>query len=143
MSWQHFDRSCKTFLTTGRMMLEGGLAQLRDFDAIYLGAFGHPNVPDHFSLWGLLIPIRREFRQYVNVRPVRSLPGLEAPPKNVLPEQIDSCVVRENNEGEYSDVGGWLYRDSEEEIAVQQSVFTRRVPVFAAVWAKADHFRYP
>ena len=107
-------------------MLEGGLAQLRDFDAIYLGAFGHPNVPDHFSLWGLLIPIRREFRQYVNVRPVRSLPGLEAPPKNVLPEQIDSCVVRENNEGEYSDVGGWLYRDSEEEIAVQQSVFTWR-----------------
>jgi tartrate dehydrogenase/decarboxylase / D-malate dehydrogenase len=107
------------------MMPEDGLAQLRDFDAIYLGALGHPNVPDHFSLWGLLIPIRRGFRQYVNVRPVRSLPGLEAPLKNVLPEQIDSCVVRENNEGEYSDVGGRLYRDSEEEIAVQQSVFTR------------------
>jgi len=108
------------------MMPEDGLAQLRDFDAIYLGAVGHPNVPDHFSLWGLLIPICRGFRQYVNVRPVRSLPALAAPLKNVLAEQSDSCVERENNEGEYSDVGGRLYRDSEQEIAVQQSVFTWR-----------------
>src|SRR5271155_5769060 len=81
-AWHPFDWSCETYVATGRMMPEDGIEQLRPFDAIFLGAVGHPNVPDHVSLWGLLIPIRRSFRQYVNVRPVKLLPGIEAPVKN-------------------------------------------------------------
>ena len=76
-TWQHFDWSCETYVKTGRMMPEDGLEQLRPFDAIYLGAVGYPGVPDHISLWGLLIPIRRDFRQYVNLRPVRLFEGVE------------------------------------------------------------------
>jgi tartrate dehydrogenase/decarboxylase/D-malate dehydrogenase len=124
--WHHFDWSCQTFLKTGRMMPEDGLAQLRNFDAIYLGAVGYPGVPDHVSLWGLLIPIRRAFQQYVNLRPVRLLPGVESPLKGFPPGQIDFCIVRENNEGEYSEVGGRLYRGTDEELAMQETVFTRR-----------------
>lgn len=126
LSWQHFNWSCETYLKTGRMMPENGLAELRAFDAIFLGAVGHPDVPDHISLWGLLIPIRRGFRQYANVRPVRLLPGIDPPVNNYRPGQIDFCVVRENNEGEYSEIGGRLYRDSEDELALQESIFTRR-----------------
>jgi tartrate dehydrogenase/decarboxylase/D-malate dehydrogenase len=124
--WQMFDWSCETYLRTGRMMPADGLAQLRPFDAIFLGAVGHPKVPDHVSLWGLLIPIRREFHQYANVRPVRLLPGIEPAVKNFSPGQIDFCVVRENNEGEYSDIGGRIYSNTEEEVVMQQTVFTRR-----------------
>ena len=124
--WHHFDWSCQTYLKTGRMMPENGLDQLRAFDAIYLGAVGYPGVPDHVSLWGLLIPIRRAFQQYVNLRPVRLRRGIESPVKGFPPRQIDFCVVRENNEGEYSEVGGRLYRDSDAELAVQESIFTRR-----------------
>jgi tartrate dehydrogenase/decarboxylase/D-malate dehydrogenase len=83
-------------------------------------------VPDHISLWGLLIPIRRAFRQYVNLRPVRLFEGIESPLKNVRPEQIDFMIVRENNEGEYSQIGGRLYENTDDEMAVQQTVFTRR-----------------
>lgn len=125
-SWHHFDWSCETYLKTGRMMPEDGLQQLRSFDAIYLGAVGHPSVPDHISLWGLLIPIRRGFQQYVNLRPVRLLKGIETPLKNFPPGQIDFCVVRENNEGEYSDIGGRIYQGTDAEMAIQQAVFTRR-----------------
>jgi tartrate dehydrogenase/decarboxylase / D-malate dehydrogenase len=103
-----------------------GIEQLRQFDAIFLGAVGHPDVPDHISLWGLLIPIRRSFRQYVNLRPVRLLDGIETPLKHWKPGQIEFCIVRENNEGEYSNIGGRLYEGTEEEMAVQQTVFTRR-----------------
>ena len=124
--WHHFDWGCQTYLKTGRMMPENGLDQLRGFDAIYLGAVGYPGVPDHVSLWGLLIPIRRAFQQYVNLRPVRLRRGIESPVKGFPPRQIDFCVVRENNEGEYSEVGGRLYRDTDAELAVQESVFTRR-----------------
>ena len=123
--WQHFDWSCQTYLKTGRMMPEDGLAQLRNFDAIYLGAVGYPGVPDHVSLWGLLIPIRRGFQQYVNLRPVRLLRGIESPLKGFPPGEIDFCIVRENNEGEYSEVGGRLYRNTDEELAMQETVFTR------------------
>ena len=98
------------YLKTGRMMPEDGLEQLRPFDAIFLGAVGHPSVADHVSLWGLLIPIRRGFQQYANIRPVRLLPGIEPAVRNFAPGQIDFCVVRENNEGEYSNIGGRLYR---------------------------------
>jgi tartrate dehydrogenase/decarboxylase/D-malate dehydrogenase len=125
-NWQAFDWSCETFLRTGKMMPEDGLRQLQGFDAIFLGAVGHPSVPDHVSLWGLLIPIRRTFRQYVNLRPVRLFEGIESPLKHWKPGQIDFCIVRENNEGEYSNIGGRLYEGTDEEMAVQQTVFTRR-----------------
>ena len=119
-SWNHFDWSCQTYLKTGRMMPEDGLDQLRSFDAIYLGAVGYPGVPDHVSLWGLLIPIRRGFQQYVNLRPVRLLRGVDSPIKGFPPRNIDLCVVRENNEGEYSEweavstetrTRNWRYRN--------------------------------
>src|ERR1700675_5220703 len=76
--WREFDWGCETYAKTGRMMPADGLEQLRPFDAIFLGAVGHPSVPDHVSLWGLLIPIRRTFRQYVNLRPVRLFAGIES-----------------------------------------------------------------
>lgn len=124
--WRPFDWSCETYAKTGKMMPEDGLRQLQPFDAIFLGAVGHPSVPDHVSLWGLLIPIRRGFRQYVNLRPVRLFEGIETPLKNWKPGQIDFCIVRENNEGEYSNIGGRLYEGTDDEMAVQQTVFTRR-----------------
>jgi tartrate dehydrogenase/decarboxylase / D-malate dehydrogenase len=124
--WKMFDWSCERFTKTGRMMPEDGLDQLRAFEAIYLGAVGFPGVPDHVSLWGLLIPIRRGFRQYVNLRPVRLLPGVRSPLRDRAPADIDMLIIRENNEGEYSEIGGRLYKDTPEELAVQQAVFTRR-----------------
>jgi tartrate dehydrogenase/decarboxylase/D-malate dehydrogenase len=124
--WQGFDWSCDTYRKTGSMMPADGLQQLRKFDAIYLGAVGNPEVPDHISLWGLLIPIRRGFHQYVNLRPVRLLEGVETPLKNWKPGQIDFTIVRENTEGEYSNVGGRVYLGREDEMAVQQTIFTRR-----------------
>lgn len=126
LNWRTFDWSCETYVNTGNMMPADGLEQLRPFDAIFLGAVGHPDVPDHISLWGLLIPIRRGFQQYVNLRPVRLFEGIETPLKNWKPGDIDFCIVRENNEGEYSNIGGRLYEGTEDEIAVQQTVFTRR-----------------
>jgi tartrate dehydrogenase/decarboxylase/D-malate dehydrogenase len=107
-------------------MPEDGLEQLRNFDAIYLGAVGYPGVPDHISLWGLLIPIRRAFQQYVNVRPVRLLRGVDSPLKGFPPGLVDICIVRENNEGEYSEAGGRLYRDTDAELAIQETIFSRR-----------------
>jgi tartrate dehydrogenase/decarboxylase/D-malate dehydrogenase len=124
--WGHFNWSCDLFLNSGRMMPTDGLDQLREFDAIFLGAVGHPSVPDHVSLWGLLIPIRRSFHQYVNLRPVRLLEGIESPLKNFKAGEIDLCIIRENNEGEYSEIGGRMYAGSEREMAVQESVFTRK-----------------
>jgi tartrate dehydrogenase/decarboxylase/D-malate dehydrogenase len=124
LAWREFDWSCERYAQTGRMMPEDGLQQLRAFDAIFLGAVGYPGVPDHVSLWGLLIPIRRDFRQYVNLRPVRLLAGIEPAVRNSGP--IDFCVVRENNEGEYSTIGGRMYSGTDDELAVQQAIFTRR-----------------
>jgi tartrate dehydrogenase/decarboxylase/D-malate dehydrogenase len=102
------------------------LARIRHHDAIYLGAVGFPGVPDHVSLWGLLIPIRREFRQYANIRPVRLMAGVTPPVRDRAAGEIDMMIVRENNEGEYSTVGGRTGEGTEDEAAVQQSVFTRR-----------------
>ncbi len=124
--WKNFDWSCETYLKTGRMMPEDGIEQLRPFDAVYLGAAGFPTVPDHVSLWGLLIPIRREFNQYINLRPVRLFDGVPCPLAGQEPGDIDFYVVRENVEGEYSNIGGIQYEGTEDEIVVQQSVFTRR-----------------
>jgi tartrate dehydrogenase/decarboxylase/D-malate dehydrogenase len=125
-NWKEFNWSCETYVRTGKMMPDDGLQQLRPFDAIFLGAVGHPSVPDHVSLWGLLIPIRRTFRQYVNLRPVKLFEGMDSPLKNCKPGQIDFIIVRENNEGEYSNIGGRLYEGTDDEMAVQQTVFTRR-----------------
>lgn len=124
--WQTFDWSCETYVATGRMMPEDGIEQLRPFEAIFLGAVGFPNVPDHISLWGLLIPIRREFDQYINLRPVRLFEGVPCPLAGRRPGDIDFLVVRENCEGEYSSIGGTLYEGTEYETVVQQSTFTRR-----------------
>ena len=126
LAWTDFDWSCERFAKTGRMMPEDGLEQLRVCDAIFLGAVGAPGVPDHVSLWGLLIPIRRTFRQYVNLRPVRLLRGVRSPLADRSPAEIDMVIVRENNEGEYSEIGGRLYKGTEDELAVQQAVFTRK-----------------
>jgi tartrate dehydrogenase/decarboxylase/D-malate dehydrogenase len=106
------------------MMPEDGLDTLAAFDEIYLGAVGWPTVPDHLSLWGLLLPIRRTFDQYVNLRPARLLRGVKSPLAE--PNNLDITVVRENTEGEYSDSGGRVYRGTPHEIAVQESIFTRR-----------------
>jgi tartrate dehydrogenase/decarboxylase / D-malate dehydrogenase len=102
------------------------LDTLRRADAIFLGAVGRPDVPDHISLWGLLIPIRRTFRQYVNLRPIRLWPGIPSPLKDVGPEQVDMVIVRENNEGEYSEIGGRLHHGTDDELAVQEAIFTRK-----------------
>jgi tartrate dehydrogenase/decarboxylase/D-malate dehydrogenase len=126
LAWSEFDWSCERFAKTGRMMPDDGLEQLRACDAIFLGAVGSPGVPDHVSLWGLLIPIRRSFRQYVNLRPVRLLRGVRSPLADREPAEIDMVIVRENNEGEYSEIGGRLYKGTDEELAVQQAVFTRK-----------------
>src|SRR5436305_12327806 len=126
LQWREFDWSCETYLKTGAMMPSDGLEQLRAFDAIFLGAVGHPSVPDHVSLWGLLIPIRRPFWQYLNLRPARLFQGIESPLRNFKAGDIDFYVVRENNEGEYSEIGGRMYADTAEEMVVQESIFTRR-----------------
>jgi tartrate dehydrogenase/decarboxylase / D-malate dehydrogenase len=126
LAWSEFDWSCERFRKTGRMMPEDGLDQLSGYDAIFLGAVGAPGVPDHVSLWGLLIPIRRTFRQYVNLRPVRLLKGVRSPLADRSPAEIDMVIVRENNEGEYSEIGGRLYKGTDDELAVQQAVFTRK-----------------
>src|SRR5271163_3352497 len=124
--WQQFPWSCAYYKETGRMMPGDGLDLIRHHDAIFLGAVGFPGVPDHISLWGLLIPIRRRFSQYVNVRPVRLMPGVATPLKDRGPQDIDFYIVRENNEGEYSSIGGRIYDGTDDEIAMQESVFTRR-----------------
>ena len=126
LAWTAFDWSCEMYARTGRMMPDDGLDRLRTFDAIYLGAVGFPGVPDHVSLWGLLIPIRRGFRQYINLRPVRLLPGARSPLAGRTPADIDMIIVRENNEGEYSEIGGRLNRGTPDEAAVQVAMFTRR-----------------
>jgi tartrate dehydrogenase/decarboxylase/D-malate dehydrogenase len=121
-----FDWSCESYKATGAMMPADGIEQLRGHDAIFLGAVGFPGVPDHISLWGLLIPIRRSFDQYINLRPVRLLRGVRSPLRDVEPGDIDFWIVRENSEGEYSQLGGRQFEGTEHEMALQTAVFTRR-----------------
>ncbi|CAA0138387.1 D-malate dehydrogenase [decarboxylating] [Mycolicibacterium vanbaalenii] len=123
LRYTEFDWSCERYVEVGSMMPDDGLETLGRFDAILLGAVGWPGVPDHVSLWGLLIPIRRAFRQYVNLRPIRLFPGVTGPLRSNA--DIDFVVVRENVEGEYSEIGGRMNRGLPEELAVQESVFTR------------------
>jgi tartrate dehydrogenase/decarboxylase / D-malate dehydrogenase len=122
---RHYDWSCETYKQTGAMMPPDGMEQLAEADSILLGAVGWPGVPDHVSLWGLLIPIRRGFDQYVNLRPCRLMPGVRTPLANRTEADIDFYVVRENTEGEYSSVGGRMFEGTDREFVSQQSVLTR------------------
>jgi tartrate dehydrogenase/decarboxylase/D-malate dehydrogenase len=125
VKFEAFPYGCRYYLKHGVMMAADALERLGGFDAILLGAVGDPGVPDHVSLWGLLIPIRRYFQQYVNLRPVRLLPGIRSPLAGRRTADIDFYIVRENNEGEYSQIGGRLYQGTEQETVIQESVFTR------------------
>ncbi len=119
--------SCDYYEKHGKMLPDDWKEKLGKHDAIFFGAVGMPDrVPDHISLWGLLIPIRRKFQQYVNLRPVYLLEGMKCPLAGREPGDIDFWIVRENNEGEYSEVGGRMFEGTDEEFAVQQSIFTRR-----------------
>jgi tartrate dehydrogenase/decarboxylase/D-malate dehydrogenase len=123
LEYETFDWSCRRYTEQGAMMPPDGIDVLRGFDAVLLGAVGWPGVPDHVSLWGLLIPIRRAFRQYVNLRPIRVFPGMASPLRSA--DDVDFVVVRENVEGEYSEIGGRIHSGFPDEAAVQESVFTR------------------
>lgn len=122
----YFPWGCQYYLEHGRMMAEDGIRRLSDFDAIYLGAVGYPGVPDHISLWDLLLTIRHEFDQYVNLRPVKLLEGAPCPLKEVSREDIDMLVIRENSEGEYAGEGNWLFRGEPNEVVLQTGVFSRK-----------------
>ncbi|RJR22726.1 MAG: tartrate dehydrogenase [Desulfobacteraceae bacterium] len=124
--WKTYPWGCDYYKSYGKMMPDDGIERLRDSHAVFLGAVGFPGVPDHVSLWGLLIPIRRRLEQYINLRPVRMLKGMVSPLRGRGPEDIDFVVVRENNEGEYSEIGGRLYAGTDAEMAVQESVFTKK-----------------
>ena len=124
-SYRDFPWSCEYYQKHGRMMPADGLDQLRPFDSIFLGAVGFPGVPDHVSLWELIAPIRRGFQQYACVRPIKLLPGVKSPLADRSPQDIDFVVVRENNEGEYSNMGGRIYSGTPNEIVSQINIFTR------------------
>lgn len=138
----HFPWGCEYYLKTGRMMAEDGIEQLKKFDAVYLGAVGYPGVPDHISLWDLLLIIRKSFDQYINLRPVKLLRGAPCPLKNVKVGDIDMTFIRENSEGEYAGSGAWLYKDKPNEVVIQNAVFSRkgceRVIRYAYEAAKAE-----
>jgi len=125
LQFDALDWNSEHYLRTGRMMPEDALATLQPYDAIYLGACGWPTVPDHVSLWGLLLPIRKAFEQYVNVRPVRCLPGVIGPLAGRGPADVDMLFIRENTEGEYSGTGGRVHAGHPAELAVEVPVFTR------------------
>jgi tartrate dehydrogenase/decarboxylase/D-malate dehydrogenase len=125
-AFTHYDWGSEYYFEHGRMMPVNGLDQLRSADAIYLGAIGHPDIPDHTTLNGLLLPIRRAFDQYACVRPAYLYRGVLSPLVGKEPGSIDMVVIRENTEGEYSQVGGFVYHRMPEEVAIQTAVFTRR-----------------
>lgn len=139
----YFPWGCEYYLKNGEMMPEDGIEQLSHFDAIYLGAVGYPGVPDHISLRGLLIKIRKSFDQYVNLRPVKLLKGAPCPLAGVKREDIDMVFVRENSEGEYAGAGAWLYKDTPREVVIQDSVFSRfgteRIIRYAYDLARKEH----
>ncbi|WLD93821.1 tartrate dehydrogenase [Alkalihalobacillus sp. AL-G] len=124
-TFDSYDWNCEYYLNHGRMMPADGLNVLKDYDSILFGAVGSPEVPDHVSVWELILPIRRHFQQYVNLRPIKLLRGLESPLRNKSYEDIDFVVVRENTEGEYSNSGGKLHEGTPHELAIQNSIFTR------------------
>jgi tartrate dehydrogenase/decarboxylase/D-malate dehydrogenase len=125
-AFQDFDWGSEHYFRWGRMMPQGAVDLLQPCDAIFLGAVGHPDIPDHTTLNGLLLPIRRAFDQYANVRPAYLYPGVQSPLAKPKGGDIDFVVVRENTEGEYAQVGGFVYHYQPDEVAIQTSVFTRR-----------------
>ena len=122
---ESFDWGSDYYKLHGVMMPADGLAQLKRFDAIYFGAVGAPDVPDHITLWGLRLPICQGFDQYANVRPTRILPGIQSPLRGVGPGDLDWVIVRENSEGEYSGHGGRAHRGLPEEVGTEVAIFTR------------------
>ncbi|MBQ8309042.1 MAG: tartrate dehydrogenase [Clostridia bacterium] len=139
----YFPWGCEYYKETGRMMAEDGIEQLKKFDAIFLGAVGAPDVPDHISLWDLLLVIRKSFDQYINLRPVKLLNGAPTPLKDVSPQDVDMIFVRENTEGEYAGSGSWLFKGKPNEVVIQDGVFSRkgceRVIRYAYELAKAQN----
>jgi tartrate dehydrogenase/decarboxylase / D-malate dehydrogenase len=125
--WDERPWGCEYYLRTGEMMPRDGLDGIRHHDAIYLGAVGFPGVPDHISLWGLLLQIRRRFQQYVNLRPIRLLPTVATPLLGRAPGDIDIMLVRENSEGEYSDRGRILNEGTEDETVIQSSAVAESI----------------
>ena len=142
-SFTDFPWGCEYYLKTGQMMPEDGIDILAKYDAILLGAVGYPGVPDNVSLRGLLIRIRHDFDQYINLRPVKLLKGAQCPLKDVKEEEIDMIFIRENTEGEYSGQGAWLYKGQPNEVVIQDSVFSRkgteRVIRYAYELARKEH----
>lgn len=138
----HYPWGCEYYLQTGRMMAEDAMEQLAKSDAVFLGAVGDPSVPDHISLWDLLLKIRKGFDQYVNLRPVKLLNGAPCPLKDIPAEDIDMVFVRENSEGEYAGSGSWLYKNSPNEVVIQDGVFSRhgceRIIRYAFELAKSE-----
>jgi tartrate dehydrogenase/decarboxylase / D-malate dehydrogenase len=128
VDWTHFDWSCADYYVKhGQMLPPDWKEELQSFDAIFFGAVGWPAVvPDHVSLWGSLIKFRRELDQYVNLRPVRLMPGVPSPLAGKKPGDVDIVVVRENTEGEYSSVGGRMFEGTDREFVVQEAIFTRK-----------------
>lgn len=122
----YFPWGCDYYKKNGKMMADDGIEQLKKFDAIFLGAVGAPGVPDHISLWDLLLVIRKSFDQYINLRPVKLLKGAPNVLKDVSPEDIDMIFVRENTEGEYAGSGSWLFKDKPNEVVIQNGVFSRK-----------------
>ncbi len=122
----YFPWGCEYYARHGKMMDDNGIDVLREFDAIYLGAVGFPGVPDHISLWDLLLKIRKEFDQYVNIRPVQLLKGAKTSLIDVNREDINMLFIRENSEGEYSGAGDWLFKGQQNEVVLQNSVFSRK-----------------
>ena len=121
----HYPWGCEYYLENGAMMPQDGMEQLAKADAVFLGAVGAPGVPDHISLWDLLLKIRKGFDQYVNLRPVKLLKGAPCPLADVAPEEINMTFIRENSEGEYAGSGSWLYKGKPNEVVIQDGVFSR------------------
>ena len=125
-TFTQFPWGCGYYLEHGKMMDDDGIDKLRTFDSIYLGAVGYPGVPDHISLWDLLLRIRKEFDLYVNIRPITLLNESLTPLKNKTIKDIDFLVIRENSEGEYAGAGDWLFKGKPEEVVLQTGVFSRK-----------------
>jgi tartrate dehydrogenase/decarboxylase/D-malate dehydrogenase len=126
LDWNRLPWSSNHYKQTGRMMPEDGWEQLKQHDAVFLGAIGSPDVPDHITLHGLLLPMRRKFDQYLNLRPAYLFDGVQSPLRDKAPGSIDMLVYRENTEGEYAPVGGRHYQGTAHEVAVQTCIYTRR-----------------
>ena len=146
LDFESFDWGSDRYKAQGAMMPADGLERLKDFDAIYFGAVGAPDVPDHVTLWGLRLAICQSFDQYANVRPTRLLPGIAGPLRDVGPGDLDWVIVRENSEGEYAGQGGRSHRGLPEEVATEVAIFTRagvtRIMRFAFALARSRPRRH-